>query len=489
MPSNFITVSRTGAFTVMLLDSLFLEIELIKEPCIQLVDRDADLLHAVAHTDGDSLILCGLEIVGQAERCADLVLSAIALADIAAVVKLAVVAPAELLVDLKSVFGKLLGEGKDTDLDGCQRGMEAHNGTLVAALELLFVVSCAQECQGDTVCAQGRLDNVRDVAGLLLVVKVGQILTGGVLVLGQVIVCPVRDAPQLAPAEGEQELDVRGSLGIEGKLLGIMVAHAGLFGLEAEGHQPVPAEILPIFEPLEVCIGLAEKLKLHLLELTGTEGEVTGCDLISERLTHLADAEGNLLPGSSLDILEVYENTLCGLGAKIYCRRGVLGNTLEGLEHQVELTDIGPVELAAGRAGNSELVDEAHHFICCPAVNAAVQSHLLLGRIALDQLIRTITGTAGLAVHERVGKACQMSAGDPGAGIHEDCAVDADVLGRLSDKFLPPCLLDVVLELNAQIAVIPCIGQTAVDLGTGIDESSVVAKRNDLFHCLFHNSL
>ena len=304
--------------------------------------------------------------------------------------------------------------------------------------------------------------------------------------LGQVIVGPVRDAPQLAPSEGEQELNVRGRLGVEGELLGVVVAHAGLFGLEAEGHQPVPAEILPVFEPLEVGVGLAEELELHLLELTGAEGEVAGCDLIAERLTDLADAEGDLLPGCSLDIFEIDKNTLSSLGTQIDGRAGILGDTLEGLEHQVKLTDIGPVELAAGGAGDTELVDEAHHLICCPAVDAAVQSHLLLSRVALDQLVGAETGAAGLAVHERVGKACQMSAGDPGLGIHEDGAVYAHVLGGLGDKLLPPGLLDVVLELNAQISVIPGVGQTAVDLGTGIDESSVVAQGNDLFHCLFH---
>ncbi len=144
------------------------------------------------------------------------------------------------------------------------------------------------------------------------------------------------------------------------------------------------------------------------------------------------------------------------------------------------------MELAAGRAGNAELVDEAHHFICCPSVYTAVKSHLLLCRVALDQLVCAETGAAGLAVHKRVGKACQMSACDPGPGIHENCAVNADILGSLGDKLLPPGFFDVVLELNAQVAVIPCVCQTAIDLGTGIDESSVVAQRNDLFHCLFH---
>ena len=130
------------------------EIKLVKEPCIQLVDRDADLLHAVAHADGDSLVFRGLEIVGQAERCADLVLSAVALADVAAVVELTVVTSAELLVDFESIVREFLGKGKDTDLDRRLRGMETHDGALVAALEFFFIVCCAQECQSNAVRAQ-----------------------------------------------------------------------------------------------------------------------------------------------------------------------------------------------------------------------------------------------------------------------------------------------------------------------------------------------
>ena len=197
--------------------------------------------------------------------------------------------------------------------------METHYGALVAALELLFVISRAQEGQRDAVRAQRRLDDVGNITGLFDIVKISQILSGGVLVLGQVIIGPVRDAPQLTPAEGEQELDVRGRFGIEGKLFLIMVAKAGLLRLEAQGHQPVPAEILPVFEPLEVGVGLAEKLQLHLLELACAEGEVAGCDLIAEGLADLADPEGDLLAGGALDILEIDENALCRLGTQINC--------------------------------------------------------------------------------------------------------------------------------------------------------------------------
>ena len=47
-------------------------------------------------------------------------------------------------------------------------------------------------------------------------------------------------------------------------------------------QQPLVAEVAPVAEPLQIGAGLAEELQLHLLELTGTEGEVTRCNLVTE---------------------------------------------------------------------------------------------------------------------------------------------------------------------------------------------------------------
>ncbi len=138
------------------------------------------------------------------------------------------------------------------------------------------------------------------------------------------------------------------------------------------------AELLPVLEPLKVGARLAEELKLHLLELTGTESEVTRCDLVTEGFTDLADTERNLLSGGSLYVLEVYENTLCSLRTEIDSVLGILGNTLEGLEHQVELTDICEVVLAAGRAGNLVLVDEVLHLFLGPGITLRLMLNMIL---------------------------------------------------------------------------------------------------------------
>ena len=71
--------------------------------------------------------------------------------------------------------------------------------------------------------------------------------------------------------EFEQELEVRGGLGIEAQLLGIVVPQAQVLVLQADAQQPVVAEGPPILEPLQVGSGLAEELQLHLFKLPDFE--------------------------------------------------------------------------------------------------------------------------------------------------------------------------------------------------------------------------
>ena len=92
---------------------------------------------------------------------------------------------------------------------------------------------------------------------------------------GQVVVGAVCNAPQLAPV-GEREgiLDISGGTAVEGQLCGLVVAQAQMLLLDAQAQQPVLAVILPVANQSRSCRA-AEELALHLLELTGAEGE--GC--------------------------------------------------------------------------------------------------------------------------------------------------------------------------------------------------------------------
>ena len=367
--------------------------------------------------------------------------------------------------------------------------MEMENRTHVVLLcvQHLLVVGAAQEGQHHTVCTQGGLDHVGDVFLVGLIVKVGHVLTGGVLMLGQVVIGTVSDAPQLTPAEGEQELHVCGGLAVEAQLLFIVVAVADLILFQTQGEQPIQTELLPVSKPLQIRIRLAEELQLHLLKLSGTEGKVARGDLVSEGLSDLADTEGQLLSGGTLHVLKVYENTLGCLGTQVHGVLGVLGDTLEGLEHQIKLTDIGKIVLAAGGAGDLMLLDEVHHLLLAPGVHAALQGDALLLAVILDELIRPETLVALLTVHQRVGESAQMAGGNPGLGIHQDGAVNTHIVGALLDKFLPPGALYVIFQLHAQIPVIPGIGKSSVDLGSRIDKPSGLGQRNNFLHRFFHS--
>ena len=145
--------------------------------------------------------------------------------------------------------------------------------------------------------------------------------------------------------------------------------------------------------------------------------------------------------------------------------------------------------LAAGRAGNVLLLDERLQLLVRPAVRLDVLAVRL--RPILDELIRAETRLARLAVHQRVVEVADVSAGDPNLTVHQNRAVDADVVLVLLNEFLPPRTLDVVLEFNAQRAVlefnaqravVPRVRQAAVDFRAGEHEAASLAQRNELVH-------
>ena len=116
----------------------------------------------------------------------------------------------------------------------------------------------------------------------------------------------------------------------------------------------------------------------------------------------LSDAEGNLLSGGSLHVLEVYKDTLGGLRAEIHSILRVLRHALEGLEHQVKLTDIGKIMLAAGGAGDVVLVDVGLHLLLAPGVYGTLDLDAVLLVVILDQLVGAETLLTALAVQKRI---------------------------------------------------------------------------------------
>ena len=361
--------------------------------------------------------------------------------------------------------------------------MKVKNGTNVALGDLLLVICVNKECKSNSVCAERGLNNVGNVVLVCLLVEEGEILAGVVTVLGKVVIGSVGNTPELAPTEGEEELEVGGCLGIEAKLLGIVVTKTKVLVLHTEVKKPLVAEVLPVCEPLKVGAGLAEELKLHLLKLSGSEYEVTGGNLVTEGLTNLADTEGKLLSCTSLHCGEVNEDTLCGLGTKIYGRAGLLGYTDEGLEHKVKLLNISEVGAAADRTNDVLLLNIGSHLLEGPGCRVVIKA--VLECVILDKLICSVSCLTALAVHKGVGEAANVTGCYPGLGVHDNCRVKTHVVAGLLHELLPPSALYVVLELNAERTVVPGVSKTAVDLRAGEDEASVLTESNDFFHCLF----
>ena len=109
--------------------------------------------------------------------------------------------------------------------------------------------------------------------------------------------------------------------------------------------------------------GLQKNSQLHLLEFADAEDKVAGGDLVAEGFADLAHAERQLFAGGALDIGEVDKDALRRFRAQIQLVFSVLGNALEGLEHQVEFADVGKVCAAAFRAFDAMLPDVCRHLL------------------------------------------------------------------------------------------------------------------------------
>ena len=125
------------------------------------------------------------------------------------------------------------------------------------------------------------------------------------------------------------------------------------------------------------------------------------------------------------------------------------------------------------------------HLLLRERVDGLVQRHAVLSGPVLDQLVGAEALLALLAVHQRIAEAAQMAGGHPGLGVHQNGAVLSHIVGVLLHELLPPCLLDIVLQLHAQRAVVPGVGQTAVNLAAGEDEAAVFTQGDDFFHGFF----
>ena len=223
---------------------------------------------------------------------------------------------------------------------------------------------------------------------------------------------------------------------------------------DAQFLVPVQPLIDPLFKILLLGAGFDEVFDFHLFKFTVAENEVAGGNFITERFTHLGDAEGQFLAGGGNDVLKIDEHALGGFRPQVDGGIGVFDRAHKGLKHQVELARIGKLA-AAGRAG------------------------------LLFQFVRPPALLAAFAFHQRVGEILEVSAGYPDLGMHQDTGIDTDHIIPALDHIFPPGVFDIAFQLDAQRSEVPATGQTAVDFAALKDKPPPAAEGNNFLHCRF----
>ena len=154
-----------------------------------------------------------------------------------------------------------------------------------------------------------------------------------------------------------------------------------------------------------------------------------------------------------------------------------------GLEHQVELLDIRKAAGAAAGAGDALLADISDHLVVAHGLDIDIDA--VLARPILDELVGTVAALTALAVDKRVIEVDDVARSLPHAGVHQNAGVEPDIGGALLHELFPPGRLDILLHQRAEGAVVPRIGEAAVDIAAGEDKAAVFTQGNDLVHGLF----
>ena len=97
-----------------------------------------------------------------------------------------------------------------------------------------------------------------------------------------------------------------------------------------------------------------------------------------------------------------------------------------------------------------------------------------------DQVVGTGAGVAGLAVHHGVGKTGDMTGGLPDLGTTDDGGVETDHVLTVTDKRFPPQIFDFTFELRPQWAIVPSVGEPAINVGTGEEEAAALGQGHNI---------
>jgi hypothetical protein len=198
---------------------------------------------------GHRAVVEGVEVEGDAQRRADLVLAPVALADRLGDVELEHELAAQRVGQLRagSTSSGFFDRGSTaTCREPAGVQLEHHPGL---AAHLLLVVGVDEEGERGAGRAGRRLDHVGEEALVGVLVEVAEVLARVLGVLAEVEVGAVGDPLQLVPIPGEGVLDVHGA----GRVVGQLVLVVGPDPQVGRGHPqigvPVAALLLPVLEP------------------------------------------------------------------------------------------------------------------------------------------------------------------------------------------------------------------------------------------------
>src|SRR5687767_13662127 len=261
---------------------------------------DPVLLQRVTVADGYRLVLPRLSIDGDAIRGPDLVLTPVPPPDRAGFVVEDRESLPQLVGKFRCVLGHpvLLHQREHARLDRRERRLQANDGaSFFFALDLLVRVAVHEEREQRAIGTARGLDDVRDVALVVRLIHVLELLAREGLVLREVEVAAVVHALDLRESQGaaEVEMDVRRGTRVVRQLFLFLVVVAQAIRREAEPLVPVHPPGAPLLEPLHVAARLDEELHLHLLELARAKNEISRRNLVAKRLADLRDPEGNAL--------------------------------------------------------------------------------------------------------------------------------------------------------------------------------------------------
>ena len=274
---------------------------------------------------------------------------------------------------------------------------------------------------------------------------------------------------------------------------------------EAQRFMPFQTNLLPFLEPIQFRSRFYKELHLHLFELTHTEDELTGYNLVTESFTDLSDTERNFHAAGLLYVQIIDKDTLCRLRTKIDFHRTIGSRTHIGREHQIELTNFCPILSTGNRASyffvNNDLTELfqivivqrfCETFVQCitlclmlknTPIGAAELSfvesftksfgsfgHLfinliiVLSQLIFNQHIGTVAFFRVFIINQRIVKCIHMSGSLPDGRVHKDCRVNTDNVFVQQHHAVPPVFFNIVFQFNTHLSVVIHRAQSVVDI-------------------------